>query len=67
VGLVEAALAGALVAVGVHVPQAVAAVLLYRLISFWLVDTAGWTLYLTTRKRERASRPASHSSVDVSR
>ena len=36
-GLVEAALAGALVAAGVHAAQAVAAVLVYRLISFWLV------------------------------
>ena len=52
-GLVEAALAGALVVAGVHTPQAVAAVLVYRLISFWLVDALGWVLYLTTRKRER--------------
>ena len=50
VGLVEAALAGALVVAGVHAPQAVAAVLIYRLISFWLVDALGWTLYVTTRK-----------------
>jgi putative heme transporter len=51
-GLVEAALAGGLVVAGVHTPQAVAAVLVYRLISFWLVDALGWALYLTTRKRE---------------
>jgi uncharacterized membrane protein YbhN (UPF0104 family) len=66
-GLVEAALAGALVAAGVHAPQAVAAVLLYRLISFWLVDALGWVLYLTTRKRERPLPPASDVSVDLSR
>jgi uncharacterized protein (TIRG00374 family) len=54
-GLVEAALAGALVAAGVHAPQAVAAVLVYRLISFWLVDAVGWTLYLSTRKWGRPS------------
>ncbi len=54
VGLVEAALAGALVASGVHAPQAVAAVLIYRLISFWLVDALGWTLYVTTRKTTTA-------------
>ncbi len=53
-GLVEAALAGALVVAGVHTPQAVAAVLLYRLISYWLVDALGWVLYLATRKREAA-------------
>ena len=55
-GLVEAALAGALIAAGVHTPQAVAAVLVYRLISFWLVDALGWMLYVTTRKRGRPSR-----------
>jgi putative heme transporter len=66
-GLVEAALAGALVAAGVHAPQAVAAVLLYRLISFWLVDALGWTLYVTTGKRGRLSSLASHASVETSR
>ena len=60
-GLVEAALAGALIAAGVHAPKAVAAVLLYRLISFWLVDALGWTLYLTTRKRLRPAPAASDS------
>ena len=67
VGLVEAALAGALVAAGVHAAQAVAAVLIYRLISFWLVDAVGWTLYVTTRKRGRPPPLASDSSVDPSR
>ena len=60
-------LGDALVAAGVHAPQAVAAVLLYRLISFWLVDALGWVLYLTTRKRERPLPPASDVSVDLSR
>jgi putative heme transporter len=67
VGLVEAALAGALVAAGVHAPQALAAVLIYRLISFWLVDAMGWTLYATTRKRGRPSPPTSDLSVDLGR
>ena len=66
-GLVEAALTGALVAAGVHTPQAVAAVLVYRLISFWLVDALGWVLYLTTRKRERPPPPAPDVSADLSR
>ena len=60
-GLVEAALAGALIAAGVHAPKAVAAVLLYRLISFWLVDALGWTLYLTTRKQGRPAPAAPDS------
>ena len=66
-GLVEAALAGALVAAGAHTPQAVAAVLVYRLISFWLVDALGWVLYVTTRKRERSPPPALDVSADLSR
>jgi putative heme transporter len=66
-GLVEAALAGALVAAGVHTPQAVAAVLVYRFISFWLVDALGWMMfYVTTRNRGRPAPPASDSSVDLS-
>jgi uncharacterized protein (TIRG00374 family) len=59
-GVVEAALAAALVAAGVHSAQAVAAVLVYRLISFWLVDAVGWALYGATRKR-RAPGPVSAS------
>jgi uncharacterized protein (TIRG00374 family) len=66
-GLVEAALAAALVAAGVHSPQAVAAVLVYRLISFWLVDAVGWTLYVTTRRRQRPTPPTPASSVDIGR
>jgi uncharacterized protein (TIRG00374 family) len=65
-GLVEAALAGALVAAGVHTPQAVAAVLVYRLISFWLVDALGWMFYVTTRNRGRPAPTASDSSDDLS-
>jgi uncharacterized membrane protein YbhN (UPF0104 family) len=64
-GLVEAVLAGALIAAGVHTPQAVAAVLLYRLISFWLVDALGWTFYVTTRKQRPPPPPVSDSSVDL--
>jgi len=57
-GIVEAALAAALVAAGVHSPEALAAVLVYRLISFWLVDAFGWTLYVATRKRRPPRPPA---------
>ena len=64
-GLVEAALAGALIAAGVHTPQAVATVLVYRLISFWLVDALGWMLYVTTRKRGRPLPTVPDPSVDL--
>jgi uncharacterized protein (TIRG00374 family) len=57
-GIVEPALAAALVAAGVLAPEALAAVLVYRLISFWLVDAFGWTLYLATRKRRPPRPPA---------
>jgi uncharacterized protein (TIRG00374 family) len=60
-GLVEAALVGALVVAGVHAPAAVAAVLVYRLISFWLVDAVGWTLYVSARRWGRPSPLASDS------
>jgi uncharacterized protein (TIRG00374 family) len=66
VGLVEAALAGALVAEGVEVPQAVAAVLVYRLISFWLIDVAGWTLYVMTRRQGASQRRRTSCRVSVS-
>jgi uncharacterized protein (TIRG00374 family) len=62
-GVVEAALAAALVAAGVHSPQAVAAVLVYRLISFWLVDAVGWALYGATRKRTAPVPSESASSA----
>ena len=62
-GLVEAALTGTLIAAGVHAPKAVAAVLLYRLITFWLVDALGWALYVTTRKRGRPPQAVSDSSL----
>jgi hypothetical protein len=49
-GVVEGALAVALVGVGMQRPSAVAAVLLYRFISFWLVTGIGWTVYLLSQR-----------------
>ena len=46
IGIVEVAMAGSLMAAGVHHPTALASVLLYRLISFWLVTFAGWLMYV---------------------
>jgi hypothetical protein len=49
-GVVEGALAVALMGVGMQRPSAVAAVLLYRFISFWLVTGVGWTVYLVSQR-----------------
>src|SRR5580693_377634 len=46
----------ALVATGLHANQALAAVLLYRLASFWLVALAGWLVLLWLHHRKRARR-----------
>jgi putative heme transporter len=63
-GVVEAALTGALVALHVPGGQALTAVLLYRAITFWLAIAIGWTAYwLLRRKRElpaATGREAAH-------
>jgi pimeloyl-ACP methyl ester carboxylesterase/uncharacterized membrane protein YbhN (UPF0104 family) len=48
-GVAEGTLSLALVAAGLHASQALAAVLLYRLVSFWLVTLAGWLILLWLR------------------
>jgi uncharacterized protein (TIRG00374 family) len=55
-GVVEGALAVALVGVGMQRPSALAAVLLYRFISFWLVTGVGWIVYYRLGQRSRAPR-----------
>jgi uncharacterized membrane protein YbhN (UPF0104 family)/pimeloyl-ACP methyl ester carboxylesterase len=53
-GVVEGTLSLALVATGLRASQALAAVLLYRLASFWLVALAGWlVLWFLRRQRGR--------------
>src|SRR6266699_3142923 len=54
-GVAEGALSLALVATGLGTSQALAAVLLYRLASFWLVALAGWLVVFWLR-RPRAGR-----------
>ncbi len=44
VGVVELALAAALVLAGMHGPHALAAVLVFRIVSFWLVIAVGWVI-----------------------
>ena len=46
IGVVEGALAVALMGAGVRHPLALAAVLVYRFVSFWMVISVGWAAYL---------------------
>jgi putative heme transporter len=57
VGIVEAALIAAMVGVGLPAAGAAVAVMIYRLISLWLVLLVGWIFYLVIRSR-RAKRTA---------
>lgn len=58
-GVVEIALAAALVAAGLRGPHAFAAVLVYRLISFWLVMAAGWVVMAMLSRSSNVSAPKS--------
>jgi uncharacterized membrane protein YbhN (UPF0104 family) len=51
-GVTEGTLSLALVATGLHASQALAAVLLYRLASFWLVAVAGWLVFFFLKNRQ---------------
>jgi pimeloyl-ACP methyl ester carboxylesterase/uncharacterized membrane protein YbhN (UPF0104 family) len=53
-GITEGAISVSLVASGVHAGRALAAALLYRLVSFWLVAVAGWLVLLLRRVRGQA-------------
>jgi putative heme transporter len=55
-GVTEGTLGLALVATGLHANQALAAVLLYRLASFWLVALAGWLVLLWLQRGNGARR-----------
>ena len=69
-GILEAALSAALVAAGTRGDHALAAVLVYRLISFWLVMVAGWAvmavLTRNTRITQVASQPAARGTTTQS-
>jgi uncharacterized membrane protein YbhN (UPF0104 family)/pimeloyl-ACP methyl ester carboxylesterase len=58
--ITEGAISVALVASGLRVGQAVAAAVLYRLISFWLIAAVGWLILLVLRSR----RPAAESAPE---
>jgi putative heme transporter len=59
-GVVEAALTGALVALGVPAGPALTAVLVYRAITFWLAIAIGWPVYWLLRRERPAG--ASHAA-----
>jgi uncharacterized membrane protein YbhN (UPF0104 family) len=50
--VVEAALTGALVALGVPAAPALTAALIYRGITFWLAVSVGWVVYLILRRTQ---------------
>jgi pimeloyl-ACP methyl ester carboxylesterase/uncharacterized membrane protein YbhN (UPF0104 family) len=50
--ITEGAMSVSLVASGVRASQALAAAVLYRLVSFWLVAVAGWVTLLVLRARK---------------
>jgi uncharacterized protein (TIRG00374 family) len=54
IGVVEGTLCVGLVSTGIPAALALAAVLLYRLVSFWLVMAVGWLVFFSLR-RERPS------------
>ena len=56
-GIAEGTLGLTLVAAGLRASQALAAVLLYRLVSFWLIASAGWLTLFWLRRRRSAATP----------
>ena len=65
-GVTEGALCAALVTAGLRASQSLAAVLLFRLVSFWLVAAAGWLVWLWLRRRP-APRGAASAATAVLR
>ena len=64
--ITEGAISLALVASGMHVRQAVAAAVLYRLISFWFNAALGWLILLFPQARRPAARPAPEPALEPS-
>jgi uncharacterized protein (TIRG00374 family) len=62
--ITEGAISVALVASGVHVRQAVAAAVLYRLVSFWLMAAVGWVILLFLRARGPAAESAPEPELE---
>jgi pimeloyl-ACP methyl ester carboxylesterase/uncharacterized membrane protein YbhN (UPF0104 family) len=64
-GVTEGALCAALVAAGLRASQSLAAVLLFRLVSFWLVGAAGWLIWLWLRRHRPVSRETTSPAAAV--
>ncbi len=62
--ITEGAISVALVASGLHVRQAVAAAVLYRLVSFWLIAAVGWLILLVLRIRTPAAESAPEPALE---
>jgi uncharacterized membrane protein YbhN (UPF0104 family) len=62
--ITEGAISVALVASGLRVGQAVAAAVLYRLISFWLIAAVGWLMLLVLRSRRPAAEAAPEPELE---
>jgi uncharacterized protein (TIRG00374 family) len=62
--ITEGAISVALVASGLRVGQAVAAAVLYRLVSFWLIAAAGWLILLVLRARRPAAETAPEPALE---
>jgi pimeloyl-ACP methyl ester carboxylesterase/uncharacterized membrane protein YbhN (UPF0104 family) len=62
--ITEGAISVALVASGLHVGQAVAAAVLYRLVSFWLIAAVGWLILLVLRVRTPATESAPEPELE---
>jgi pimeloyl-ACP methyl ester carboxylesterase/uncharacterized membrane protein YbhN (UPF0104 family) len=62
-GVAEGALSLALIGTGLRASQALAAVLLYRLASFWLVAIAGWLVFLWLRHSQHRRRTTAHRRI----
>jgi pimeloyl-ACP methyl ester carboxylesterase len=65
-GITEGAISLALVASGMNVRHAVAAAVLYRLISFWFNAALGWLILLSLQARRPAARSAPEPVLEPS-
>lgn len=63
-GVTEAVLTAGLVASGLRPPEALGSVLIFRLISFWLVTVVGWTIYSAIRRNMARRRGDAGVSLD---